>query len=304
MQHRSSHVRGRLAWSAPILVGALLVSACGGSSAGKPSTGAATSTASVTRAGSGGKSTAALLAGTEGYGDFVRQNVAELVSGSRTLCAKIDGGSLAAAKRAYPAARVHYERIEPVAATWEALDTEIDGRWENPVTVPSRFVGFHRIEQLLWEKHTLAGAGRLCAGLVGDERQLLAHVRAATYKPLEMASGATDLINEASTTKVAGEEERYSHTDLVVLEANVEGAQEIVNLLRPYLQSKDPALLTSIDERHAAAVKEMGGLRASPGYEDTGYVDYSTVPEGARRRLSSSLNAYAESLSQLSAKVS
>ena len=51
---------------------------------------------------------------------------------------------------------------------------------------------------------------------MAHEKQLLTLVRAATYNPLEMASGAADLINEAGTAKVTGEEERYSNTDLVV----------------------------------------------------------------------------------------
>jgi len=58
--------------------------------------------------------------------------------------------------------RVYYERIEPVAEIWGSLDTAIDGRWENPVTVASRFIGFHKLEQLMWEDNTLAGAPRLC----------------------------------------------------------------------------------------------------------------------------------------------
>ena len=52
---------------------------------------------------------------------------------------------------------MYYERIEPVAEIWGALDTEIDGRWDNPVTVKSQFMGFHRMEQILWENNTLAG---------------------------------------------------------------------------------------------------------------------------------------------------
>jgi iron uptake system component EfeO len=248
--------------------------------------------------------TPALVTAVSGYGAYVNENVAGLVTSTQAFCARIDAGNLADAKLAYAKARVYYELIEPVAEIWGALDAEIDGRWENPVTVASRFVGFHRIEQLLWEQNTLAGARSLCAELVEHEQQLHALVRAATYNPLEMVSGGTDLIDEAATAKVTGEEERYSNTDLVVLRANIDGAQEVVNLLRPYLQSKDPALLASVDRRYAAATKLVNGFEATPGYEDTGYVEYSTVLDSSRRRISGALNAYAESLSQLSAKVS
>ncbi|MGH3189009.1 MAG: hypothetical protein ACRDOL_17415 [Streptosporangiaceae bacterium] len=85
----------------------------------------------------------------------------------------------------------------------------------------SQFIGFHKIEQLIWEDNTLVGAPKLCSGLVANERQPLTLVRSAQYNPLETASGATDLINEAATSKITGEEERYSNTDLPVFQANV-----------------------------------------------------------------------------------
>ena len=115
-----------------------------------------------------------------------------------------------------------------------------------------------------------------------------------------MASGAADLINEAGTAKVTGEEERYSNTDLVVLQANVDGAQEVVNLLRPYLHKKDPSLLKQIDETDAAATKMVSRFKATPGYDGTGYVEYSTVLDGDRAKLSKVLAAYHKQLSKLS----
>jgi iron uptake system component EfeO len=172
------------------------------------------------------------------------------------------------------------------------------------VTVKSQFIGFHRIEQLLWADSTLHGAAALCAGLVHHEQQLLTLVRKAQYNPLEMASGATDLINEAATSKISGEEERYSNTDLPVFEANVQGAMEVVSLLTPYLKHKDPSLLATIKDRDAAIYQQLAKYRARPGYDDTGYVEYSTVLDAQRRQLSTAVNALAEALSKLSVQVS
>lgn len=245
-----------------------------------------------------------LVSAVNQYSKYVDKNVSDLVSSSQQMCEKIDAGDLTAAKLAYPKSRVYYERIEPVAEIWGALDTNIDGRWDNPVTVRSQFIGFHRIEQQMWEYNTLAGTSKLCAGLVKHEQQLLTLVRAATYNPLEMAAGAADLINEAGTAKVTGEEERYSNTDLVVLQANVDGAQEVVNLLRPYLQQHDAKLLADIDAKDTAATKLVSTFKANPGYDGTGYVEYSTVLQSDRQKLSKALAAYQNSLSKLSLTVS
>jgi iron uptake system component EfeO len=245
-----------------------------------------------------------LAAAVHSYASYVDRSTAGLISHTQAFCQAIDAGDLSQAEILYPRARIYYERIEPVAEIWGSLDTDIDGRWENPVTVASQFIGFHKIEQLLWEDDTLAGAPGLCAGLVKNERQLLTLVRSAQYNPLEMASGATDLMNEAATSKISGEEERYSNTDLPVFQANLDGATEVVTLLRPFLQHKDPGLLAQIRSRSATVTALLAKYKASPGYDDTGYVEYSTVLDAQRRQLSAAVNALAESLSKLSVQVS
>jgi iron uptake system component EfeO len=246
----------------------------------------------------------ALSAATAGYARYVTHNVAGLVSHTRALCQATNAGNLAAAKLRYPQARVYYERIEPVAEIWGGLDTSIDGRWKNPVTVKSQFVGFHRLEQLLWDGGSLRGAAALCAGLVHHEQQLKTLVSKAQYTPLELASGATDLINEAATAKISGEEERYSNTDFVVFAANVEAAQAVVGLLTPYLKTNHASALAQIEARHAAVMSLLATYQRAPGYDSTGYVNYDAVDDAARRTLSGAVNAYAEALSALSGEVS
>ena len=255
-------------------------------------------------AGPSWQSSPQLAAAVRSYTGYIDQNTAGLVAHTQAFCRAIDTGNMAQAEVLYPQARVYYERIEPVAEVWGSLDTEIDGRWENPVTVASQFIGFHKIEQLIWADNTLAGAPKLCTGLVGHEQQLLTLVRSAQYNPLEMTSGATDLINEAATSKISGEEERYSNTDLPVFQANVDGAMEVVGLLQPYLQHKDPGLLSQIRQRDAAVAALLAKYKASPGYDGTGYVEYSTVLDPQRRQLSAAVNALAESLSTLPVQVS
>ena len=107
-------------------------------------------------------SSPALKTATAGYARYVDHNVAGLVAHTKAFCQAIDARDLVRGAGAYPQARVYYERIEPVAEIWGSLDTSIDGRWKNPVTVKSQFVGFHRLEQLLWADDTLV-AGRRCA---------------------------------------------------------------------------------------------------------------------------------------------
>ena len=226
------------------------------------------------------------------------------MSSTQALCAAINSGNLTQAQQAYPQARVSYERIEPVAEVWGTLDTAIDGRIDNPVTNPADLTGFHRIEEIMWADSTLTGAAQYCSQLVTNEQQLQTLVSTASYNAVTMASGATDLINEAGTAKITGEEERYSNTDFVVFQANVDGAMEVVNLLQPYLKQADPSLLTQINQQHAAVEKAIAPYKATPGYDNTGYVEYSQVLDPQRRALSAKVQAFAEALSKMSGQVS
>jgi iron uptake system component EfeO len=245
-----------------------------------------------------------LVTAVQGYNAFVKQNTTDLISHTQTFCQAISAGNMNQAKVLYPQARVYYERIEPVASVWGSLDTSIDGRWENPVTVKSQFTGFHRIEQMLWQDNSLNGAAAMCSGLVKNEQQLLTLVSSAQYNPLDMSAGATDLVNEASTAKITGEEERYSNTDLPVFEANVEASMEVITLLQPYLQTKNASTVSLIKQRDAAVESLLTHYKATPGYDNTGYVDYSKVTKTDRKQLSTAVNALAEAMSKVSSEVS
>jgi iron uptake system component EfeO len=245
-----------------------------------------------------------LVTAVQGYSTFVKQNTTDLVSHTQTFCQAVSSGNMNQAKVLYPQARVYYEKIEPVASVWGSLDTSIDGRWENPVTVKSQFTGFHRIEQMLWQDKSRSGAPAMCSGLVKNEQQLLTLVGSAQYNPLDMAAGATDLVNEAATAKITGEEERYSNTDLPVFEANVEASTEVITLLQPYLQTKDASTVALIKQRDAAVESLLTKYKATPGYDSTGYVDYSTVGKADRKQLSTAVNALAEAMSKVSSEVS
>ena len=80
----------------------------------------------------------------------------------------------------------------------------------------------------------------------------------ADSAPVEIAQGSVDLMAEVSSSKITGEEERYSHTDLWDFEANVEGAEAGFEALEPALERVDPELVDEIDgavRRHVRAAR-------------------------------------------------
>jgi iron uptake system component EfeO len=243
-----------------------------------------------------------LVAATQAYATWIDGEVRQLVTTTAAFTAAVKAGKLDEAKTLYGKARVHYERIEPTAEIWGDLDGRIDGRADDAAT-PADFTGFHRIEQSLWQKNSTAGLDKLADQLDADVKSLDAQVPTVEYQPAVIANGATDLVNEIQSSKITGEEERYSHIDLLDFDGNLAGANEAVSVLMPALKKKDPALATEVTQRYQATAAALKKYAATPGYEDTGYVDYSKVTSAQRRTLAQTVDAYAESVSKIAGKI-
>jgi high-affinity iron transporter len=236
-----------------------------------------------------------LQRGVDGYRSFLERETAALVTGVEGLRTALASGDVAAARRAYAKARVPYERVEPVAESFGDLDPRIDARAND---VPrSKWTGFHPIERRLWVNDTTKGTAKLADGLVADSRKLQALVRTVKLEPAQVGNGANELLGEVSKSKITGEEERYSHLDLLDFDANVEGARAAFDAIRPALAGKDPDLVAEIERRFGLV---DAALR--PHETADGFVPYTALAKPQVRRLSEVIDALAEPLSEAPAK--
>lgn len=244
----------------------------------------------------------ALVAATGQYATWITGQVGQLVTATQSFVDEIDAGDLRQAQIGYAQARVFYERVEPVAEIWGNLDRDIDGRIDD-FAKPADFQGFHKLEQLMFAQATLTGAQPYANRLLANTKQLQALVGQATYQPAEIADGATSLIDEIQKTKVTGEEERYAHVDLVDFQANLAGSIQAFTVLEPALRKIDPDLASTVRDRYQDVVTALAPYQQSPGYLNTGFVDYGTVGPAARKTLSQVVNAFAEAMSKVAGKV-
>jgi iron uptake system component EfeO len=240
---------------------------------------------------------AALRTATVGYAAYVRQEVAALVEATALFAAAVEAGDIAGARALYPAARIHYERIEPVAESFGDLDPAIDIRIAD-VEDPATWTGFHRLEKALWVDGSTTGMGPIAKRLVADIDRLSGLVATAEYQPAQLANGASELLDEVARSKVTGEEEAYSRIDLVDFAANVDGAQAAFELLQPALEIADPALAATLATRFAEVRAELQRFRSG-----TSYVTFEKLGPDDIRDLSARVAALAEPLSQVAARI-
>ncbi|MFC9993814.1 iron uptake system protein EfeO [Nocardia sp. NPDC127526] len=239
-----------------------------------------------------------LDAAVAAYRGYVQQQADETLPLVQTFVAAIEKGDIAAARQAYAPSRIGWERTEPVAESFGDIDPKVDVR-EDGLEEGQEWTGWHRLEKALWQDNKIGQEEQdLARRLVTDLQDWQQRVGTAEITPTGMANGAKELLDEVATGKVTGEEERYSHTDLVDFHANVEGAQKSYELLKPVVAESDPALVTELDKQFAALYALLAVHRAGDGF-----VSYDKVGDADRKTLSDGVNALAEPLSKLAAAV-
>jgi iron uptake system component EfeO len=242
------------------------------------------------------ENSAAVEGAVEDYRSYLEENTDELVAKTAPFVAAVEAGDVAEAKSLYAAARIPYERIEPVAESFGSLDPRIDAR-ENDVPA-SEFEGFHRIEKALWEEGTAAGMAPVAKQLQADVEELAAKVKTVELQAVQIANGANELLGEVSASKITGEEERYSHIDLVDFEANVEGAEAAFEAVKPLLDESDPELSGEIE-----ADFKMVFASLEPYRQGNGFVSYTELTKADTRKLAQGIDTLAEKLSQVPAAI-
>jgi len=232
----------------------------------------------------------------ETYRSYLEENTAELVSATEPFVAAVVAGDIAKAKSLYPAARIPYERIEPVAESFGSLDPKIDAR-ENDVPT-SEFEGFHRIEKALWEEEGLKGMAPVAEQLQADVEELAAKVKTVELQAVQIANGANELLGEVSASKITGEEERYSHIDLVDFEANVEGSEAAFEAVKPLLDASDNDLSGEIEADFKMVFNSLEPYRT-----DDGFVPYTELTKADTKKLAVAIDTLAEKLSLVPAAI-
>ena len=233
---------------------------------------------------------------SEKYKSYVVGQADDLVTATSSFVAAVKAGDIAAAKAQYPTSRIPWERIEPVAESFpDNLDPRIDLR-EADLAAGEKWTGFHRLEKDLWVSGLQSDTNAVADQLLADVTELRQKVTVPEFRvdATQIAGGAQGLLDEIATSKITGEEDIFSHTDLYDFNANVEGSQAAVAAVRPILDERDAELGKRVDQRFA----DVNALLAR--YRDgDGFIAYTQVTEPQRQELSRAIDALSKEVSQV-----
>jgi iron uptake system component EfeO len=238
-----------------------------------------------------------LVAPISDYKIWVADEVVAFRDRTRAFTDAVRAGDLATARALYAPARSHYERIEPIAELFSDLDKAIDARADDfaKKEADPGFGGFHRLEYGLFAKNSTEGLKPVADRLDADVAELEKRISGLTVPANKVVGGAAVLIEEVAKTKISGEEDRYSRTDLWDFAANLEGAKKIHELLRPLTTRANPRLVGRIDANFARVDAVLSRYAVAGG----GWEPYEKLSRKDRVGLRGPITALAEDLAKL-----
>jgi iron uptake system component EfeO len=238
------------------------------------------------------------------YAAYVQDQSDQLLAKTEQFAELYKSGDDDAARKLYPEARTHWERIETVAESFGDLDPKLDAR-EADLEPGQKWTGWHLIEKDLWPQLaedykplTPAERSTYADDLLANTETLHKRVAELTYTLDQIANGSRGLLEEVALGKVTGEEEYWSHTDLWDFQANVDGARVGYEGVKPILEEKNPELATELDARFDDLQALLDAQRVGDGFKT-----YDQLTPDEVKQLSDAVNALSEPLSRLTAAV-
>ncbi|MDF3932458.1 iron uptake system protein EfeO [Pseudomonas citronellolis] len=223
------------------------------------------------------------------YRVYLAGQLRQLQRALEALDAALAAGDLDAARNQYLAGRAAYQRIAASAQRFAELDNRIAPRadaFEQRERDPA-FGGFHRLEYGLYAQGSTTGLAPVAQRLQADVAALKDALMAQALPPEQLSGNAARLLHNLAEQRVSGDEERYSHSDLAGFVANLEGARKVIDLLRPLLSAKAPALPARLDGAADALGADLTQLAGRP---------YDQVTPAQRQQLAVHAAALADAL--------
>jgi iron uptake system component EfeO len=204
-----------------------------------------------------------LLAPARVYHGYVGAGLNTLVSQADAVAADVRSGNLGAARTAWPAAHLTYERLGAAYDAFGTFDDEIDGRPDGLAggVNSTQWTGFYRLEYGLWHgqsAHQLTGVAN---ALDASVRALRAAWPGTEINLLDMGLRTHEILENALEFQLTGHDDYGSGTTLATTQANVQGTLELLNVLHPLLvprYSGLPAVYTWLDRLQALLGQDHG----------------------------------------------
>ncbi|MEV7188886.1 iron uptake transporter permease EfeU [Kitasatospora sp. NPDC093102] len=232
------------------------------------------------------------------YKDYVNQGLATLVTETRKLQADVHAGDLGTARADWLTAHLQYTSLGAAYGTFADLDGKINGRPDGLAdkAQDKDFTGFLRLEYGLWHGQGAAELTPVADGLAQDVAKLAHDFPGQDFAPGDLPLRAHEILENTLQFELTGDTDQGSGTNLATAQANLAGTQELLTVLKPLLDERDPQVLTRVD----AGMKRVGDLVAA-AHGPEGWTPVDRLPADTRRQLDGATGQLLEDLAPIPA---
>ncbi|WP_449224406.1 EfeM/EfeO family lipoprotein [Amycolatopsis silviterrae] len=239
-----------------------------------------------------------LLGPLKSYQAHVTQGLGQLASDVGTLKNAIRGGDRGASQAAWLVAHLDYERLGAAYNAFGDSDKAINGTAAGlPDGVESPdFTGFHRIESGLWHNEDLAALVPVADQLDSDVQKLRKSFADSQVDPNDLGLRAHEIVENALQFELTARTDYGSGTNLATARANLDGTQAVLDVLRPVLAPRYPAL-----SRVDSWMKRTKATLDSAKKSDNSWTPVSQLSAPQRQKLNADVSELTELLAPIAA---
>ena len=232
------------------------------------------------------------------YSARIESRLPTLVADCRTLDADVAAGNVPAAKQAWLAAHLDYERLGAAYNAFGDFDDELDGMANGlPAGVhDSGWTGFFAIEYALWHAEPMSKVRQLTQGLVTTAAGLQQDFPSEEVDPGDLPLRTHEILENALEFQLTGIADYGSGTTLATIYANTQGTSELLSVLTTLIERADPQLLTAAHQGLATLQQDLTAEHISGAWTPV-----AQLPTPARDRLDADLGQLLETLSEVPA---
>ncbi|MCT9077482.1 iron uptake transporter permease EfeU [Streptomyces fulvoviolaceus] len=298
-------VYGEAEGIAPGTTRALIATIGGGSYAWRcvPTDGRAVTSAAVRVSGHG--TDTAVLPVTEkdlaaplaSYRAYVQRGLAVLLAGTRTLQHDIKADRLGRAREDWLPAHVEYASLGAAYGTFGDFDAKINGTTAGlPHGVQDAgFTGFHRVEYGLWHGESAASLTEAARRLTTDVAALQKDFPRQDFDPGDLPLRTHEILEGTLQQELTGATDYGSGTTLATADANIRGTRELLGLLRPLIDKRDPKVPTAVD----SWMRRTEQLVLSAHHKDGNWTPVDRLPVSTHQKLDGAMSQLLEELAPI-----
>ena len=185
-----------------------------------------------------------LLGPLKTYQQHVTTGLGQLVTDTGSLKNAVHGGDRAASRAAWLTAHLTYERLGAAYDAFGDSDGALNGTTDGLPggTADEGFTGFHRLEYGLWHDEDLGALAAVADQLDADAHQLQQAFGDSQVDGNDLGLRAHEIMENTLQFELTGRTDYGSGTNLATARANVDGTRAVLDVLRPLLAPRYPAL--------------------------------------------------------------